>query len=173
MSAEGPWRRVGEVLGELLERQGLGRPSRSALAVLRWAEFAGPAVAAHSRALHCRRGRLTVAVDSNVWATELSTLTPTLLGTIASALGEGVVTEIRFVAGRGSSTGSSTAEEGSDRTAGLAPGPEPVPLAGGLRAEQQQWVRRLAAQAGDPELAAALVRWFSSALKAGPRRPAE
>lgn len=163
-------RMMGEILSDLLDRRGLGRASKGAMAVLRWPEFVGPTIAAHSRARSVRRGVLTVSVDSNVWATELTTHIPVLMDRISSALGEGAVTSIRFCAGyqdAQASSGPAWGSQGSDRMPPGAAHPDRRALAAvSLPPEDQDRVRSLAAQAKDPELARAAGRWLTLTLKA-------
>ncbi len=160
---------MGEVLSALLDRRGLGRASRGAMAVLRWPEFAGPTIAAHSRARNVRRGILTVTVDSNIWATELTMHIPLFMDRISSALGEGTITGIRFLAGpqEARASGSASGVEGSGPLPPGAARPNRYDLALiPLLPEEQDRVRSLAAQTKDPELATATRRWLTLTLKA-------
>lgn len=184
---------LGEVLTAFLERRGAGQGSKGALAVLRWPELVGRAVAANARALHVKRGVLTVSVTSSVWATELSMRIPALLDKISEALGPGVVKDIRFVTwqpdapklgganraygsrGRGAGTRTPGGATGAPGEAAWTPGagahgafgPDRRDLAAvNLDAQDQELVRSAAAQAKDPELSGALRRWLTLTLKA-------
>lgn len=158
---------MGDVLSIWLDRAGLTSAARSVQAVSRWPEFVGPAVAAHARALACRRGVLTVAVDSNVWATELSTHIPVVLERISSALGEGVVTDLRFVLDRAGRPGAAAARRAGDEGRGDVPWPDHRDLrAVELSEADQARVAALTTSAADPELAKASGNWLTATLKA-------
>ncbi len=163
-------RPMGAILTQIMERWGAGRASKGALAVARWPEFAGPVIAAHARARHVKRGVLTVAVDSHVWATELTTYTPVLVDRINSAVGPGTVTSIRFDAGRYDPRGPGLRGRGPvgpDDGALAWAQPDVTDLAAvRLPPEDQDLVRDLSARAGDPELSRAVGRWLTLALKA-------
>ena len=62
----------------------------------RWAELVGDEVAEHARPVALRDGVLTVQADSTAWATQLRLLQRQLLGRLAAALGDGVVTTMRI-----------------------------------------------------------------------------
>ncbi len=156
------------ILAAILERAGLAPAAKGAMAVLRWPEFVGPDIAAHARAESVRRGVLTVMADSNVWATELSTYIPVLLERIRLALGDGVVSDIRFLVGRGRDRARSFAPGLADpETPPQTPWPNrrdlaTVPLTG----EDQRHIRRFTAEISDPDLARAAERWLALTLKA-------
>jgi len=67
----------------------------------RWAEVAGPVVAAESQPVSERAGTVTVACRSAVWAQELELLSPDLLEGLNADLGGPPVKALRFVAGSG------------------------------------------------------------------------
>jgi hypothetical protein len=166
---------LGEAVLALLEHLSLGAATRSALAVVRWSEFVGPLAAEHARAQHVRRGVLTVAVDSAVWATELSAHIPVLLERIGSALGSGLVTDVRFVVGRRSASGRSdrgesaggAASEPWSLTTETRAWPDRRDLASvSLSDREHETLREIAAAIGDPELAQAAGRWAALTLKA-------
>jgi hypothetical protein len=159
-------REIRAILVALFERAGLAPAAKGALAVLRWPEFVGPEIAAHTRPEGVQRGILTVATDSNVWATELSTYIPVLLERIGLALGDGVVTGIRFrVRPRLGGAGPSRFAEEED---GRRPKwPDRRDLAAiPLSREDQERLQHFTAGIKDPELAAAAGRWLSLTLKA-------
>jgi hypothetical protein len=167
---------LGESVLGLLDHLSLGAATRGALAIVRWPEFVGPLAAEHARAQHVRRGVLTVAVDSAVWATELSTHIPVLLERIGSALGSGVVTDVCFVVGRRAAWGrsdrgesaSGSASEPWSLTSESRVWPDRRDLASvSLSDREHETLREVAAAIRDPELAQAAGRWAALTLKAG------
>ena len=64
-----------------------------------WGEVAGPRLAAAAAPVSERDGVVTVACESGVWAQELDLLAPDLLGGLERALGDRLVTRLRFVVG--------------------------------------------------------------------------
>ncbi len=172
-------RAMSDVLQDIFERWGLTRASSGALVVVRWPEIAGPAVADHSRARDVKNGLLTVHVDSSLWATELAAAAPLLLERIAAAVGEGVVTGIRFVAGRdtrgrpGGRKGGGPGGETEPDPAGRGAGPDPADwpdrralAAVPLSDEERELLAEFTNRVADPELARAAERWAALALKA-------
>ena len=162
-------REMRAILAAILERAGLAPAAKGAMAVLRWSEFVGPDIAAHARAESVRRGVLTVMADSNVWATELSSYIPVLLERIRLALGDGVVSDIRFLVGRGRDRASSSLASGLPDPDTPPPTPWPnrrdlaaVPLTG----EDRERLRSFTAEIRDPDLARAAERWLALTLKA-------
>jgi predicted nucleic acid-binding Zn ribbon protein len=66
-----------------------------------WTEVAGDRLAAAAAPVSEREGTVTVACKSAVWAHELELLAPDLLGRLEGALGDPLVTKLRFVVGSG------------------------------------------------------------------------
>jgi predicted nucleic acid-binding Zn ribbon protein len=64
-------------------------------------EVAGDRLAAAAAPVSEREGTVTVACQSAVWAHELELLAPDLLGRLEGALGDPLVTKLRFVVGSG------------------------------------------------------------------------
>ncbi len=154
---------LGEVVGRWLERAGLERAILGATVVRRWPELVGPGVARHARAETVRRGVLTVRVDSNVWATELAAHRPALLERINTAMGQAVVSEVRFLVGPGPASGS--AREGE--AGAVTRWPDRRDLASvSLTEEDRAKVEAFRAAAADPELAEAGARWLTATLRA-------
>jgi len=140
-----------------------------------WPRIVGPAVAAHTRAEKVERGVLVVRVESNVWATELSTRVPVLLERIRDAVGEGLVTDLRFVTGRAARPGPGGGRFSSGASGSGARGPqsadrgwpdrrdlEAVPLSEADR----RLVEEFRAAQKDPAVARAGTRWLTATLKA-------
>jgi hypothetical protein len=161
-------REMRAILAAILERAGLAPAAKGAMAVLRWPEFVGTDIAAHARAQSVRRGVLTVMADSNVWATELSTYIPVLLERIRLALGDGVVSDIRFLVGRGRDRARSLAFGLADpEIPPQTPWPNRRDLAAvQLTGEDQKRIRRFTEEISDPDLARAAERWLALTLKA-------
>jgi predicted nucleic acid-binding Zn ribbon protein len=85
-------------VGASLERLAakLGAPKVAALGVVfsRWNDVVGESVAAHTRPLSLRDGRLVIGVDEPGWATQLNYLTADLLRRLEELIGPGVVTAV-------------------------------------------------------------------------------
>jgi predicted nucleic acid-binding Zn ribbon protein len=75
-------------------------------AVTLWPEVAGPKTAEHTYAIEVDGVTLVVAADSSAWLTQLKFLRPQLLKKLNARLGKGLVSDIRFVLGRGRRPGS-------------------------------------------------------------------
>ena len=60
----------------------------------RWEDTVGPGVAQHARPIALTRGTLVVAVDDPAWATQLRFLGSTILESLQTAVGPGVVEHI-------------------------------------------------------------------------------
>jgi predicted nucleic acid-binding Zn ribbon protein len=74
----------------------LGGPSIAAVDGVfgRWEEIVGERVAAHTRPLSLRDGRLVVGVDDPAWATQVRFLEAEVLTRVAAVLGPGEVSAI-------------------------------------------------------------------------------
>ncbi|HSL59377.1 MAG TPA: DUF721 domain-containing protein [Acidimicrobiales bacterium] len=100
-----PWRPLPDAaapaprpLGEGLERvlRGLGAPPVDVLAQVfaAWPELVGEAVADASHPLTLDDGRLVVAVDDPVWASQLKWMSADLIARLGARLGDGHVRTI-------------------------------------------------------------------------------
>lgn len=87
---------VGKLVERLLQRSDTRGALRAARACAAWTDVAGPAAAAHSRAIRVTEGELVVAVDSPAWATEMSLMRGHYLAEMQARVGKDAVRSIRF-----------------------------------------------------------------------------
>lgn len=104
MSRGGPPKDLGASLGKVLrslDRKSGGGWQQVQLAQA-WDDIAGPTVQEHTADVHLRSStkELVVAVDSPVWATELSALSALYVEKLNEALGKNSVKSIRFTVSR-------------------------------------------------------------------------
>lgn len=92
-------RSVRDLVERLAERRGWKERLAVGRLQERWAEVAGPAVAARSEPIRLEGGVLTIRVEAGAWATELSLLRTTLAARAETVLGPGSVRDVRVVAG--------------------------------------------------------------------------
>lgn len=85
---------VGDTAGRLAAEHGWQDELSVAGVMARWADIAGPEVAARSTPESFADGRLVVRTDSTAWATELRRLAPDLLRRLDEEVGAGVVREV-------------------------------------------------------------------------------
>lgn len=78
---------LGEALGVVAERLGVGRADAVGAVFARWPEVVGPTLAEHVRPVRLEAGTLSVAVDHPAWAVEIRRLTPELLQRLAGLCG--------------------------------------------------------------------------------------
>ena len=90
---------MSDVLREHFEALGWERKFRELEIFRRWEEAVGPRIAGRARPSHVRNHRLTVVVDSPVWAQQLSLIKKELLTSFAGILGEDLIRDIFFVTG--------------------------------------------------------------------------
>ena len=87
--------RVGDLLGDLLERQGLGTQIRRMGALDVWQEAVGEKIAGVTRARSVAASTLFVEVRSSAWLMELSLMKEALLERVNAELGgEGTIDRI-------------------------------------------------------------------------------
>jgi predicted nucleic acid-binding Zn ribbon protein len=84
-------------LGGLLSARGWRDRAAVGKAFGNWPEIVGSQLAAHTKPESFDEGELTVAADSDAWATQLRLLAPKLLSRLAEELGAGTVTRIRVI----------------------------------------------------------------------------
>jgi predicted nucleic acid-binding Zn ribbon protein len=63
----------------------------------RWPSVVGEQIAAHASPTSLRDGALTISAETTAWATQLRMVQSQLLAKIAAAVGEGVVTSLKFI----------------------------------------------------------------------------
>jgi predicted nucleic acid-binding Zn ribbon protein len=95
VSAEGI-RRLDRVLSDALSAAPFAAGLREQSVLQCWSEIVGETIAAHSEAVALSSGTLFIAVDSSVWAQELSLLRGNIAAAIDARLGPGHVRELRF-----------------------------------------------------------------------------
>lgn len=87
---------LSRVLQDVLRRAESSYPDRSHRVWEVWDAAVGPDVAARSRPLSLRSGRLTVAVESPAWMQQLSFLREAMRDAVNRAIGETLVREVRL-----------------------------------------------------------------------------
>ena len=90
-------RHVGDALGLIAGRLGLGSPGSIGAVLAAWPEVVGPAVAGNTTAKDVRDRTLTVEVDGPEWTTQLRYLEADVVARLTARVGPGVVERIRFV----------------------------------------------------------------------------
>lgn len=86
--------RLGDILGPTMQRIAGSRVMTEAQLRKVWAEVVGEQVANHANVRRLRGSVLEVGVTSDVWATELTYLSATLIERLNALLGPGTVTQI-------------------------------------------------------------------------------
>ena len=89
-------RRLDRVLFEVLPHAAFAGGLLEQSVLESWPQIVGEMIAAHSEATALSNGVLYIAVDSSVWAQELSLLRPSIAAAIDAKLGPGHVRELRF-----------------------------------------------------------------------------
>lgn len=83
-------------LGALLSARGWQDRAAVGSVFGNWQEIVGPQVAAHTHPDTFDQGELTVAADSDAWASQLRLLAPQILKRLAEELGEETITHLRI-----------------------------------------------------------------------------
>jgi predicted nucleic acid-binding Zn ribbon protein len=93
---------LGQALDGVLRRldRKNGGAYASARAASAWADIAGPLVVAHTTGAHLRDGTLVVFVDGPIWATELAAMAEHYRTSVNTAIGEDLVSAVRFTVSR-------------------------------------------------------------------------
>ena len=81
--------------GGLLSARGWREKAAVGTVFGHWADIVGPQLALHTKPEHFESGELTVAADSDGWATQVRMMAPQLLRRLAEELGHGTVLHIR------------------------------------------------------------------------------
>lgn len=97
-TGRGP-RAIGDVLAELMARQGFARVQSSEAFEAAWQEAAGELASRYSRAGRVRRGKLEVTVANSTVVQELVFQKPALLETLRGLLPDQKINDIRFRVG--------------------------------------------------------------------------
>lgn len=145
---------IAEVLQDRLRALGWERRLQEMEIFNRWEEAVGPQIAGRASPVQIRQGRLTVAVESPVWAQQLSLLKRELLRNIAAVIGDGLVDELYFVSGR---------IEPPAREA-LSPAPQAP-----LTPEDRRSAEKEASRIEDQDLREALRRVLEASCRRSPR----
>ena len=83
-------------LGDLLSARGWQARAAVGSVFGNWPAIVGPQVAAHTHPDTFNQGELTVAADSDAWASQLRLLAPQILQRLAEELGEETITHLRI-----------------------------------------------------------------------------
>jgi len=85
---------LGDTLHRLMVERGWDAPAAVAGVTQRWAEIAGPDLAAHCRPEKFDSGILMLVAESTAWATQIRLLVPQLHRRLDEVVGRGVVTRV-------------------------------------------------------------------------------
>ncbi len=124
--------RAGELLGQLLKRYKLEAGLRRGRALALWPEIAGEMLARLTEPIRLERGELLVRAESAALAHQLTYQREEFVRRYAARLGEGAVTNVRFVTGR---------PQAPAAAAEPPPAPEPVALPLELARKLERWTR--------------------------------
>ena len=84
-------------LERALKQRGIEGELKGWDAVREWPRVVGPRIASRTRAVRFHQGALEVQVEGSAWMQELSVLKPQLIRKMNRELGEGAVTELRYL----------------------------------------------------------------------------
>ncbi|MDR2453439.1 MAG: DciA family protein [Bifidobacteriaceae bacterium] len=90
-------RLAGELVEEMVAREGWSLEVTLGSLAAGWAEIVGPNVAEHCAPEAFEGGELTVRADSAAWATQIRLLEGPLISALARAVGEGLVTGVKVL----------------------------------------------------------------------------
>jgi predicted nucleic acid-binding Zn ribbon protein len=82
-------------VGGLLSARGWRQRAAIGTVFGQWPEIVGPQLALHTKPESFNEGELTVAADSDAWATQIRLMTPQILKALAQKLGHGTIQKIR------------------------------------------------------------------------------
>jgi len=143
-----------ERLAERLDRKSGGRFAQEAI-IDAWRHVAGDSVCAHTTGTHLRDGELVIFVDSPVWATELSALAGPYREALNAAVGQELVSTIRFSVSRKVNAERTRVE--AERAADEEQSEDKVPSIA-LTDQERDQVEASAAVIEDEELREAVIR---------------
>lgn len=145
--------RIGDLVDGVLRRWNLERRTREHRAIGLWAELVGGKIARNTEPTAVRDRVLLVWAASHTWAQTLDLMKPRIMERLQERLGQDVVRDIHFSAGRSPKSRKPRARPAQ---------PPPVVLS----EEDQAGVEAAAAQVSDPELREHARRAFASLLEA-------
>jgi predicted nucleic acid-binding Zn ribbon protein len=97
-----PPKKLGDVMGDLLKKSGVGDRITQASVIPDWKSLVGPQIAKVTEPMSITpQGTLFVAVTTNAWMTELSLMEPELLRRINERTGKLSIKKIRWQLRRG------------------------------------------------------------------------
>jgi predicted nucleic acid-binding Zn ribbon protein len=97
-----PPKKLGDVMGDLLKKSGVGDRITQASVIPDWKSLVGPQIAKVTEPMSITpQGTLFVAVTTNAWMTELSLMEPVLLRRINERTGKLSIKKIRWQLRRG------------------------------------------------------------------------
>lgn len=91
---------IGAILETLAGRMGIKKQLKKASVMNDWPEIVGPKISAETNPEHVRGTILFVNCSSPVWAQQLELLKPEIMKKVRSAVGPGIIMDIRFRTGR-------------------------------------------------------------------------
>jgi predicted nucleic acid-binding Zn ribbon protein len=91
--------KIGNVLGELMARQGYARVQSSGAREAAWRQAAGELAAQYTRVGSVRRGKLEVVVANSTLMQELTYQKTDLLSSLAELLPDETINDLRFRVG--------------------------------------------------------------------------
>ena len=145
-----------EILQRLFATLGWEGRLREAEILKRWEEAVGHQIARRTTPSHIRDHRLTVVVDSSVWAQQLALMKKDLLARFDGILGEGVIRDLYVVSGR-----VNPSPQGENRLGARAPA---------IDDESCRQIEEEASRIPDGDLREAFLRTFRAANRRGRSR---
>jgi predicted nucleic acid-binding Zn ribbon protein len=88
---------IGGLIQNLLSRLGFVARLEKQAAVTLWPQIVGPKIAEETTALRIDGETLVVKVSRAAWRQQLSFMKPDLLSKMQSEIGQGCITDIRFI----------------------------------------------------------------------------
>ncbi|CAN5560086.1 hypothetical protein BH24ACT26_BH24ACT26_00240 [soil metagenome] len=136
--------RLGELLGSVGRRLGLGNAVETGLLWRRWRDIVGPALADHVEPTSLRDRVLRVRADSPAWATEVGYLREEIRRRANASMGMELIAEVRVWTGPGSVASPSEKRPASSTRQGLRAAPrDPIEA---LERARSAWARRMSSR---------------------------